>query len=108
MRIDIITVVPALLEGPLGHSIIKRARDKGLLEINLHNLRGYTPYGHGQVDDYAFGGGAGMVLMIEPIVNCLEKLQAERAYDEVIYLSPDGELLNQPLVNKMSLLKNLV
>ena len=108
MQIDIITVLPELLEGPFGHSILKRAKDKGLLTINLHNLRDYTNYKHGQVDDYQFGGGAGMVMMIEPIAKCLEGLKAERNYDAVIYMTPDGEQLKQPLVNKLSLLGNII
>lgn len=93
MRIDIITVLPELLQSPLNHSIMKRAKEKGLLEVNLINLRDYSTFNHKQVDDYQFGGGAGMVMMIEPIFNCVNALQLERKYDDVIYLSPDGELL---------------
>jgi tRNA (guanine37-N1)-methyltransferase len=108
MRIDIISVVPELLESPLNHSIMKRAKARGLLEIVLHNLRDHTPYKQGQVDDYQFGGGAGMVLMPEPLAILLDKLKAERMYDEIIYMTPDGKLLNQKLVNKLSLTTNLI
>lgn len=108
MRIDIITVVPGLLESPFSHSIMKRARDRGLLEVNVVNLRDYSTMNHAQVDDYQFGGGAGMVMMIEPVDRCIAALKAERNYDEVIYLSPDGELLNQPLANRLSLKNNLI
>src|SRR5262245_15010518 len=102
MRIDIITVVPELLESPFSHSIMKRARTKGLLEVNTHNLRDYTPYKQGQVDDYQFGGGAGMVMMPEPLAILLEKLKAERTYDEVIYFTPDGPLFDQKTANMLS------
>jgi tRNA (guanine37-N1)-methyltransferase len=108
MHIDIISVVPDLLYGPFSHSIMKRAQDKGLLTVNVINLREYTTYARAQVDDYPFGGGAGMVLMIEPLVNALESLQQQRNYDEVIYLSPDGELFNQAMANRMSLQQNLL
>lgn len=108
MRIDIITVLPKLLESPFNHSILKRARERGLLEVHVHNLRDYTPYKHGQVDDYQFGGGAGMVMMIEPIVNCFEALEKERGYDERIYLTPDGERLDQSIANQLSLKSNLI
>jgi tRNA (guanine37-N1)-methyltransferase len=108
MTIDIITVVPDLLESPFAHSIMKRARDKGLLEVNCINLRNYAINSRGQVDDYAFGGGAGMVLMAEPLVNAMEDLQKTKAYDEVIYLTPDGELFNQPMANRLSLKNNLL
>ncbi|MBK6731235.1 MAG: tRNA (guanosine(37)-N1)-methyltransferase TrmD [Bacteroidetes bacterium] len=108
MRIDIITVLPELLQSPLNHSIMKRAKEKGLLEVNLINLRDYSTFNHKQVDDYQFGGGAGMVMMIEPIFNCVNALQLERKYDDVIYLSPDGELLDQPLANNLSLKNNLL
>ncbi len=108
MRIDILTVVPGLLESPFNHSILKRAQDKGLVEIHVHNIRDWSTSKHKSVDDYAYGGGAGMVLMIEPVVSCIESLKAERSYDEVIYLSPDGELLAQPLANRLSLLKNII
>jgi tRNA (guanine37-N1)-methyltransferase len=108
MQIDIITVLPELLEGPFGHSILKRAKDKGLLTINLHNLRDYTNYKHGQVDDYQFGGGAGMVMMPEPLANAIEKLSAATTFDEIIYMSPDGERLNQKMANQLSLKNNLL
>ena len=108
MRIDIVTCLPQLLESFFAASILKRAQDKGLVEVHLHDLRTYTRYKHKQVDDYAFGGGAGMVLMIEPIVRCLRALQAERTYDEVIYLTPDGETLSQRAVNALSLKQNLI
>lgn len=108
MRIDIITVLPELLEGPFSHSILKRAKEKGLLEIHLHHLRDYTNYRHGQVDDYQFGGGAGMVMMPEPLANAIETLSARSAYDEVIYMSPDGETLTQKMANQLSLKNNLL
>jgi tRNA (guanine37-N1)-methyltransferase len=108
MRIDIITVLPELIRSPFDHSILKRAKDKGLVDVNLVNLRDYTNNKYKQVDDYAFGGGAGMVMMIEPIANCISKLKSEREYDEVIYMTPDGEMLNQKMANKLSLYKNLI
>ncbi len=108
MRIDIITVVPELLEGPFDHSILKRAADKGLAQVQVHNLRDYATSKHKNVDDYAFGGGAGMVMMVEPISNCLEALKAQREYDEVIYLSPDGETFQQQMANELSLKENLI
>lgn len=108
MRIDIITLHPELLQSPFGHSILKRAHDKGLLEVVIHNLRDYTTFKHKQVDDYQYGGGAGMVLMIEPVANCLEHLKAARDYDEIIYMTPDGTLFNQPEANRLSLRKNLI
>ena len=108
MRIDIITVLPELLESPFSHSILKRAKEKGLLEINLHNLRDYTPYKHGQVDDYQFGGGAGMVMMPEPLAICIETLCEKRDYDEIIFLTPDGITLNQQKANALSLKQNLM
>ncbi len=108
MRIDILTVVPNLLESPFSHSILKRAKEKGLVEIHIHNIRDYTTTKHKSVDDYAFGGGAGMVMMIEPVVRCIEHLQSERSYDEIIFMSPDGTLLDQPVANKYSLKKNLI
>lgn len=108
MQIDILTVVPDLLGGPFSHSILKRAKDKGLLNINVINLRDYTTYARAQVDDYPFGGGAGMVMMIEPLVNALEALQKNTTYDEVIFLTPDGEKLNQKMVNQLSLKNNLL
>lgn len=108
MRIDIITVLPELLESPLSHSIMKRAQAKGLLEVQVHNLRDHTPYKHGQVDDYQFGGGAGMVMMPEPLAILLDKLLSERKYDEVIYTTPDGETLNQKTANILSLKENII
>ncbi|TVR89874.1 MAG: tRNA (guanosine(37)-N1)-methyltransferase TrmD [Saprospirales bacterium] len=108
MRIDIISVIPDLLHSPFDHSIVKRARQKGLLEIHLHDLREFGKGKHKQVDDYAYGGGAGMVLMVEPIVKCVERLQSERDYDEVIYTPPDGKLFNQSTANELSLKKNII
>jgi len=108
MRIDIITVLPQLLESPLNHSIMKRAKDKGLLEVNTHDLRQWAINAHGQVDDYQYGGGAGMVMMCEPLANAIETLQKDVKYDEVIYLTPDGEMFNQKMANKLSLNKNLL
>ncbi len=108
MKIDIISVVPELLESPFSHSILKRAREKGLLEVKVHNLRGYTNYKHGQVDDYQFGGGAGMVMMPEPLVNAIEALQQATVYDDIIYMTPDGERLNQQTANLLSLKNNLL
>jgi tRNA (guanine37-N1)-methyltransferase len=108
MRIDIISVVPDLLSSPFSHSIMKRAREKGLLEVNVINLRDHTTYARAQVDDYPFGGGAGMVMMIEPLVNAVESLQKETSYDEVIFLTPDGETFNQGMANALSLKKNLL
>jgi len=108
MRIDIITILPNLLESPLNASILKRAQDKGLVEINLHNLRDYSINKQKSIDDYAFGGGAGMVMQIQPIADCIEKLQAERSYDEIIYMTPDGETMKQGMVNSLSLKKNII
>jgi tRNA (guanine37-N1)-methyltransferase len=108
MKIDIISVVPDLLQSPFAHSILKRGKEKGLLEVNVINLRDYTTYARAQVDDYAFGGGAGMVMMIEPLVNAIESLQKETAYDEVIFLTPDGKTLNQKMANSLSLKNNLL
>ena len=109
MRIDIISAVPDLMQSPFNHSILKRAITNKLVEVNLINLRDYAIENkQKQIDDYAFGGGAGMVLMIEPIDKCITKLKAERAYDEVIYMSPDGELLTQKMCNNLSLLKNII
>jgi tRNA (guanine37-N1)-methyltransferase len=108
MKIDIISVVPDLLQSPFSHSILKRAKEKGLLEVNVINLRDYTTYARAQVDDYAFGGGAGMVMMMEPLVNAVEALQKETAYDEIIYLTPDGKTLNQKMANSLSLKNNLL
>jgi tRNA (guanine37-N1)-methyltransferase len=108
MRIDIITVVPELLQSPFEHSIIKRAQEKGLVEIYIHNLRDYTTNKYRQVDDYQFGGGAGMVLQIEPIDKCITKLKDERDYDEIIYVTPDAPLLTQGSANGLSLHKNII
>ncbi|MBT8322713.1 MAG: tRNA (guanosine(37)-N1)-methyltransferase TrmD [Eudoraea sp.] len=108
MRIDIITVLPELLKSPFDASILKRAQDKGLVSVHIHNLRDYTDDNYKQVDDYQFGGGAGMVLMIEPIDRCISSLKAERDYDEVIYMTPDGETFNQKTANRLSLLKNII
>ena len=108
MRIDIITVVPELLESPLSHSIVGRARKKGIVEIEVHNLRKYGKGPRLQVDDYSYGGDAGMVLMVEPVYRMIEELKAERDYDEVIYLSPDGEILTQGIANELSLKGNLI
>ena len=103
MRFDIITVLPELLESPLNHSIMKRAKERGLLDVHLHDLRDFGIGKHRQVDDYPFGGGAGMVLMAEPIARCIDQLLAERSYDEIIYLTPDGQRFDQQLANRMSL-----
>jgi tRNA (guanine37-N1)-methyltransferase len=108
MRIDIITAIPELLSGPLDHSIIKRARQKGLVEIFIHNLRDYTEDKHRTIDDYPFSGGGGMVMLVEPIDRALTALKSVVDYDEIIYTSPDGELLSQKLANKLSCMKNLV
>lgn len=108
MRIDIITVLPELIRSPFEASILKRAIEKGLVEVHFHNIRDYTDKSYNQVDDYQFGGGAGMVLMIEPIDKCISKLKLERDYDEVIYMTPDGETLNQQRSNSLSLLKNII
>lgn len=108
MKIDILTVVPGLLDSPFAHSIMKRASDKGLLQVNIINLRNYTTYARAQVDDYAFGGGAGMVIMIEPLVNAIESLQHETTYDEIIFLTPDGETFNQQMANSLSLKNNML
>lgn len=108
MRIDIITVLPSLLDSFMSHSIVQRAQDKGLVELQIHNLRDYSRNKHRTVDDYAYGGGAGMVLMIEPVVNCLETLNKERKYQEIIYMSPDGQPFNQAAANELSLLNNIV
>jgi tRNA (guanine37-N1)-methyltransferase len=108
MRIDIITVVPGLLEGPFSHSILKRAEDKGIAKVRVHNLRDYSSFKQKQVDDYAFGGGAGMVLMVDPIAKCIESLKSEREYDEVIYMTPDGKTFNQHMANELSLKGNLL
>lgn len=108
MRIDIITVLPELLQSPFEASILKRAITKGFVEVHFHNLRDYSSNKYKQVDDYQFGGGAGMVLMIEPIDKCISKLKEERVYDEVIYLTPDGATLNQEIANSISLKENII
>lgn len=103
MRIDILTVLPELLESPFAHSIMKRAQEKGLLEVRVHALRPYTPYKHGQIDDYQFGGGAGLVMMPEPLAVAIEALSVETSYDEIIYLTPDGVRFDQRTANELSL-----
>ena len=108
MTIDIITVIPDLLTSPFAHSIMKRAQDKGLLKVNVINLRDYTTYARAQVDDYPFGGGAGMVMMAEPLVNAIESLLKNTQYDDIIYLTPDGKTLNQQMANSLSLKNNLM
>lgn len=108
MRIDIISVVPGLLQSPFEHSILKRAQSRGLLEVHVHNLRDFTPYRHGQVDDYQFGGGAGMVMMPEPLALAIEHLQKDRHYDEIIFMTPDGPVLEQKIANVLSLKENLL
>ena len=108
MRIDILTVVPELLESPLGHSIVGRAVKKGLVEIHVHNLRKYGIGPRRNVDDYSYGGDAGMVMMVEPVFRMIEELKAERDYDEVIYMSPDGEVLDQGIANELSLKENII
>jgi tRNA (guanine37-N1)-methyltransferase len=108
MRIDIITILPELLKSPFEASILKRAIDKRLVEIHLHNLRHFTSDAYKTIDDYQFGGGAGMVMMIEPIDKCLSLLKSERDYDEIIYMTPDGETFNQKAANEFSLKKNLI
>ena len=108
MRIDIITVLPDLLRSPFEGSIMKRAIQKELVEVHFHNLRDYSTNKHKNVDDYQFGGGAGMVMMCEPIDLCISKLKAERNYDEVIYMTPDGETLKQKMANSMSMLENII
>jgi len=108
MRIDIITVSPELIKSPFEHSIIKRGINKGLVEVHFHDLREYAINKYGKIDDYQFGGGAGMVLMIEPIDTCISKLKSEREYDEIIYMTPDANTLNQQTANKLSLLENII
>lgn len=108
MRIDIITIFPEMLSEPFNHSIIKRAKAKNLVNIYLHQLRDFTTDKHKKIDDYAFSGGAGMVMMIEPIAACIESLKKERDYDEIIYTSPDGEMFDQPMANSMSLSQNII
>jgi len=108
MRIDILTVLPELLESPLNHSIVNRAKEKGLVEINIINLRDYTKDKYKTVDDYAFGGGAGMVMMVEPVFKAVAKLKSEREYDDIVYTSPDGERFSQKTANQLSLKKNIM
>jgi tRNA (guanine37-N1)-methyltransferase len=108
MRIDIVTCLPDLLDGPLENSIVGRARERKLVDIHVHDLRDYSTDKHRRVDDYQYGGGAGMVLQIEPIDRCIAQLAAQRHYDEIIYMSPDGELLDQPLANSLSQYENLI
>ena len=108
MRIDILTVMPEMLESPLGCSILKRAQDKGLAEIVVHNLRDYSTNKHRKVDGYPFGGEAGMVMQIQPVDACISKLKAEREYDDVIFTSPDGETFSQPIANQLSMAENLI
>ena len=108
MRRDILTVMPEMLESPLGCSILKRAQDKGLAEIVVHNLRDYSTNKHRKVDDYPFGGEAGMVMQIQPVDACISKLKAEREYDDVIFTSPDGETFSQPIANQLSMAENLI
>jgi len=108
MRIDFLTVLPEMFESPLGCSILKRAQQKGLVEFHIHNLRDYTTDKHRKVDDYPFGGEAGMVMKVEPVDRCLQYLKGERDYDEVIFTSPDGDILNQPMANSMSMLENII
>lgn len=108
MRIDIITVVPDLLKSPFEASILKRAIEKGLVEIHLHDLRDYSKNNYKQVDDYQYGGGAGMVMMVEPIDKCIKTLKSDRDYDEIIYMTPDGERFNQKIANQLSLKENII
>lgn len=108
MRIDILTVIPEMLESPLNTSILKRAQDKGLAEIKVHNLRDYTTNRHRKVDDYPFGGEAGMVMQIQPVDACISALKAERDYDEVVFMTPDGETFDQGIANQMSMLRNII
>ncbi len=108
MRIDIISAVPSLLESPFADSILQRAQTKGLVTVRIHDLRDYTTNKHRKIDDYAFGGGAGMVMTIQPIADCIKQLQSERTYDEIIYMTPDGERLTQTISNQMSSLENII
>jgi tRNA (guanine37-N1)-methyltransferase len=108
MRIDIISIVPELLDSPLGHSIMKRAQTKGILEVVVHHLRQWAVNEYGQVDDYQYGGGAGMVMMCEPLAKAIEQLKAERAYEQVIYMTPDGDRFDQKTANRLSLMGNLI
>ncbi len=108
MRVDIVTCLPRLLESPFGDSILKRAQDKGLIEIHIHDLRAFSDDKHKKVDDYAYGGGAGMVLMAQPLATCIKSLQKERSYEEVIFMTPDGNLFNQSMANEISLFNNIL
>lgn len=108
MRFDIITVLPELLQGPLHHSIMQRAIDKGLVEINIHNLRDFGLGNSKQVDDYQYGGGAGMVMMCEPLANCIQELKSQRSYDQVIFMTPDGQQFDQSMANRLSLKQNII
>jgi tRNA (guanine37-N1)-methyltransferase len=108
MRIDILTLFPEMFDGPFGHSIVSRAVKKGIVEIHLHNIRDFAAGKHRNVDDYSYGGDPGMVMMIQPIDDCISHLKQERNYDEIIYLSPDGELLDQPIANKLSASQNII
>jgi len=108
MRIDILTLFPEMFAGPFDHSIMKRARQKGLADIQLHDIRTFARNKHRKVDDYGFGGDAGMVMMIQPIADCIAYLKSEREYDEVIFLTPDGQLFDQPMANRLSLKNNLI
>lgn len=108
MRIDIITVLPQLLDSPFAHSILKRAQNKGLVELHIHNLRDYASNKHKNVDDYPYGGGSGMVMMVEPFANCIERLNTFRKYDEVIFMTPDGEVLKQTTANQLATFQNLI
>lgn len=108
MRFDIITVLPGLLESPFAHSILQRAQKKGIAEIHVHNLRDYSSNKHKSVDDYPYGGGSGMVMMIEPFATCIEHLKSEREYDEVVFMTPDGKTLNQAVANQLSTQKNII
>jgi len=107
MRFDIITVLPGLLESPFAHSILQRAQKKGITEIHVHNLRDYATNKQKSVDDYQFGGGSGMVMSIPPFAACIDQLKSEREYDEVIFMTPDGETLNQPMANQLSAKKKI-
>jgi tRNA (guanine37-N1)-methyltransferase len=108
MRIDILTILPKLLESPLNDSIMKRAQEKGHVEIHIHNIRDYSTHRQKSVDDYQYGGGAGMVMLCQPIADCIDKLQAEREYDEIIYMTPDGEVLEQTTCNSLSTNENIM
>ncbi len=108
MKIDILTVLPELLESPFAHSILKRAKEKNLLEVNVHNLRQWAVNEYGQVDDYQYGGGAGLVMMCEPLANAIEALSKEKKFDEIIYMTPDGEKLDQKMANQLSMKENLL